>query len=100
MAAQVGVVAGGLCEAGPMSDKTSMPRVVVTKPIVGIAHMQVCAVADATDAEILAVCNRHNPSGTTHGWAMVCRADDEFWGKVGPTACADDPARTHLLVGC
>ena len=81
-----------------------MERVVVTRAIVGIAHMQVCAVADATDEEILAVCNVQNPSGTTAGWVSVIREnyDDEFWGgkKKRPVVCADDPTRKHFIVGC
>ena len=75
-------------------------RVIVTRPIVGIAHMQVCAAQDASDDEILAVCNRENPSGTEHGWGTVCRADDEFWGKVGPVTCQSDPTRVHFMVAC
>lgn len=79
---------------------TVMDRVVVTKSIHGIAHMQVCAVSDATDDEILEVCNRLNPSGTSNGWSSVCHEDSEFWGKVAPVQCADDPTRTHFIVGC
>jgi hypothetical protein len=75
-------------------------RVIVTRPIVGIAHMQVCAAADATDEEILAECNRENPSGTTHGWSTVCRGDDEFWGKTAQVPCQSNPARIHFLVAC
>ena len=78
----------------------TLPRVLVTKPIVGIAHMQVCAANDATDDEILAVCNAQNPSGTSHGWGTVCRTASEFWGPVGPVPCADDASRTHFLVAC
>jgi hypothetical protein len=81
-----------------MSDATA--RVVVTKPVVGICHMQVCVVNDATDDEILAVCNRESPSGTQHGWSAVRRSDDAEWGAVGPVPCQDDPARTHFLVEC
>ena len=77
-----------------------MDRVVVVSPVVGIAHMRVCAASDATDDEILSVCNRLNPSGTSHGWSTVCRGDDNFWGKVGPVQCADDPTRTHFMVAC
>lgn len=76
------------------------PRVVVTRPIKGIAHMQVCAVSDATDEEILEVCNRLNPSGAEHGWSSVCHEDSAFWGKVAPIQCADDPTRTHFIVSC
>jgi hypothetical protein len=77
-----------------------MNRVVVTQAIVGVCHMQVCAVNDATDEEILAVCNRENVAGTTNGWSTVCRHDSEFWGKVAPVACAQDPSRTHFMVAC
>ena len=77
-----------------------MNRVIVTKAICGIAHMQVCAAADATDEEILEVCNRENLSGTANGWSKVCREDDEFWGKVAPVTCADDPERKHFMVAC
>jgi hypothetical protein len=77
-----------------------MERIVVTNPMVGIAHMQVCAVADATDEEILSVCNRDNLAGTRNGWTTVCRENDGFWGDTGPVACKDDPSRMHFLVAC
>ncbi len=83
-----------------MAETATMARVIVTRAIQGIAHMQVCAVSDATDEEILDVCNRENPSGTSQGWATVCKCDDDFWGKVAPVKCADDPTRTHFMVGC
>lgn len=70
-------------------------RVVITKSILGICHMQVCAERDATDVEILDVCNRDNPSGTSLGWCEVIRE-----GKGRPIACADDATRTHFLVVC
>ena len=81
-------------------------RIIVSNPLVGICHMQVCAVMDATDEEILGVCNRENPSGTTGGWSTVIRkAEDttEFWGgeKLLPGPCADHPEeRLHILVAC
>jgi hypothetical protein len=75
-------------------------RVVVTNLFVGVCHMQVCAVADATDEEILEACNRENPAGTSAGWATVCRSADDFWGKTAPVACADDSSRLHFLVAC
>lgn len=79
-----------------------MERVVITKSIVGIAHMQVCAVADATDEEILEVCNRENPSGTSNGWVTICRNSEphEFWRNTMPMICKDDPGRRHFLVAC
>ena len=75
-----------------------LARVIVTAPILGICHMQVCAVADASEVEILEVCNRENPSGTTNGWAHVCReCEDE---KQRPVPCQNDSTRLHILVSC
>lgn len=82
-----------------------MERVIVTNPMVGICHMQVCAVSDATDEEILSVCNRQNASGTSNGWSSVIREDapsSETWPteKMKPVACKDYPDRRHFLVAC
>jgi len=85
-----------------MEDK----RVIVTKGMVGICHMQVCAMADATDEEILAVCNQRNPSGTTNGWMSVIREntpeEDTFWPikEWKPVTCQKFPERKHFIVGC
>lgn len=75
-----------------------MNRIVTTRFFHGIFWMQVCAERDASDEEILAHCNRDNPSGTTCGWTHVIREDSE--GKRGPVACVEDPSRLHLLVEC
>lgn len=72
-------------------------RVVVTMPIVGITRMQVCAIKDATDDEILAVANTENPSGTELGWTRVVRDAAE---PGAPVVCAENPARLHFLVVC
>lgn len=45
-----------------------MKRVVITKAMIGICAMQVYAVKNATDEEILKVCNQENTAGTTKGW--------------------------------
>jgi len=86
-----------------MSDE--LDRVVITQPVLSgsgplaaLTTMQVCAVADADDKEILLVCNRDNPSGTTGGWQRVIRKRTE---KIdGPGPCADYPGRIHYLVQC
>jgi hypothetical protein len=75
----------------------STPRVEVSQPLVGLVHMQLCAVADATDAEILEVANRDNPSGTSHGWTEVLR-DPAVEGA--PTPCTWYEGRVHFLVVC
>ncbi len=67
----------------------------MTKCMIGICHMQVCAVADASDAEILSVCNRENPSGTSMGWSVVLRSGD---GE--PVTCEQYVERRHFLVSC
>ena len=79
-----------------------MERVVVNRKFVGICHMQVCAVPDATDEEILVVCNRENPAGTENGWCNVYRDTEpnEFWGDRIPVSCEVEDNRTHFLVSC
>jgi hypothetical protein len=70
-------------------------RVEVTKPFMGICYMQVCAVNDATEEEILKVANRQNPAGTTLGWAYIMRGD-----RFNPVPCDDNPGRTHYILAC
>ena len=80
-----------------------MERVEITQPMIGICHMQVCAETDATDKEILQVCNTQNPAGTSNGWCDVIRNDDDLEeGDVSqaPIECGDDPKRSHFLVAC
>ena len=81
-----------------------MERVVVTKPMVGICGMQVCAAKDASDEEILATCNAENPAGTTNGWGRVHRAVEDgslFCVESNlPVRCSDDAERMHFLVFC
>jgi hypothetical protein len=81
-------------------------RVEITRPIMvreagplfGLTVMQVCVVSDATDEEILSVCNKENHAGTTSGWVTVVR---ETMGRYeGPTTCGDIPNRQHVLVTC
>jgi len=90
---------------GALTDKVKVvDRVVVTKSFVGICHMQVCAVKDATDEEILEVCNRVNPSGTSAGWGVVVRDLSQAWddsrADMLPVECSDYKGRLHFLVGC
>jgi hypothetical protein len=72
-----------------------MERVTISRPAIGLLYMQVCVVEDATDEEILEVCNLRNPSGTELGWCSVKRE-----GEHGPVQCADHEGRIHILVGC
>ncbi len=76
-----------------------MDRVVVTKPMIGICFMQVCAEADTTDMEMLEVANIENPSGTSAGWSVVAREDYEE-EKFRPVQCDDDCNRTHFILIC
>lgn len=71
-------------------------EIIVSRPFVGLCHAQLCAPADATDAALLEVANRDNPSGTKAGWTRVIRD-----GEGDPVPCADDPlTRRHFLVRC
>lgn len=78
-------------------------RVTVARGMVGIFGMQVCAVSDATDEEILEVCNKENPAGTTNGWGTVVRKieEDTFTTEnMLPVQCEKEPDRIHFLVLC
>lgn len=84
---------------------TEERRVVITKPVIGLVHMQVCAVADATNEEILETCNNENPSGTAAGWGHVIREEepeDTFWHseRLKPVQCAESAERKHFIVSC
>lgn len=76
-----------------------MERVTITIPVVGITRMQVCAIADATDEEILKVCNEKNPAGTRNGWVKVIREDYEQ-EEARPVVCERHSDRRHFLIIC
>ena len=92
----------------PESEKkipTGEDRVFVTLPFAGLRAMQVCVVDDATDEEILKVCNKQNPQLVARGWHTVVRSEEhaEELGvdpaaKPGP--CADVQGRIHKIVLC
>lgn len=75
-----------------------MKSVEITRGFVGISSMQVCVDSDATDEEILEVCNGENLCGTSNGWCDVVRAARD--GINGPVQCEKHPDRNHLLVLC
>ena len=82
-----------------------MERVVVSRMFFNVVTMQVCAVADASDEEILEVCNRENPCGTKNGWTQVIREtegkDSLFKGpNKTPVDCEEHEGRKHFLVLC
>lgn len=80
-----------------------MNKVEITRPMVGICHMQVCAENDANDEEILTVCNRENPAGTSNGWSRVIRepaGTDWEPDTYAPEKCEDHEGRKHFLVVC
>lgn len=82
---------------------TALPRVTVSRQFVNLLAMQVCAVNDATDEEILHVANRDNYCGTSNGWCKVIRTPDGDIGEppeAGPVPCNDHDGRTHFLVSC
>ena len=76
-----------------------MERVEITRFMMGICHMQVCAVHDATDEEILDEANKQNPSGTTNGWVQVVREDHEN-EDLHPVVCEEDMDRRHFILIC
>lgn len=73
-----------------------MERVVVTRSILGICHMQVCAEDSVEDEEILMQANFKNPAGTTHGWSTVVRDGS----RLDPIECKQHKGRTHYILSC
>jgi len=77
-----------------------MDRIIITKPMHGICMMQVCAIKNIKDKELLDYVNIHNPSGTKNGWTKVIR-DDKEHPDCNPIKCADHPnKRVHFLIAC
>jgi len=81
-----------------LDQENKAKRVIVTDPMHGITGMQVCCVKDATDEEILRVCNEENPAGTEHGWQVVVRNNE--YGYANPVVCSADKERLHILIVC
>lgn len=82
-------------------------RVCITMPFAGLRAMQVCAVKDATNGEILEVCNKENPQLTTGGWHTVVRTKEDAEGLTSredetplPGQCVECPDRLHIIVLC
>jgi hypothetical protein len=85
-------------DAKPDPVEPELPRVLVTRAFLNLTAMQVCVVADATDEEILEVCNRENASGTEFGWVEVIRGQEKQ--NYAPVSCETHEGRTHYLVTC
>ena len=80
-------------------------RVLVTRRMMGLLAMQVCCVEDATDKQILDVCNQDNPCGTSNGWCNVINSKKDALklfsdAKAAPVKCDDTPGRLHKVVLC
>ena len=80
-------------------------RVLVTMPYAGFRAMQLCAVADATDEELLAECNKDNPQLVTGGWHHIIRSLEDC-KKHGinenavPGDCVECKGRKHFIAVC
>ncbi len=62
-------------------------------------RMAVCAEVDATDEEILDLCNRQNPIRTPGGWFEVARTERAWVDRrFLPVPCCKHPGRVHFLV--
>jgi hypothetical protein len=81
-----------------------MIEVIHTRGLMNLFAMRVCALSDATDDEILATCNRENPSGTERGWTEVVRvADDSSPLRTEnklPVKCSEHEGKMHFIVLC
>jgi len=75
-----------------------MDKIVIIHPAIGFCFSRVCAEKNATDQEILEICNARNPSGTQGGWSQVLRDDAPVHQR--PMPCDDDSERLHCMVVC
>lgn len=84
-----------------MGNRDWNQKVLMVKPMLGIASMIVCCTKDATDEEILDFCNRNNLCGTSRGWCQVVRKDKKY-PQRDPVACQDEDGRErfHIIVDC
>jgi len=82
-------------------------RVIDGSPYGGSPVMQVCAVLDATDEEILKTCNSQDELKSHNDWTTVMRDPDKFnlssnWRPVecgDAEKCGQGP-RLHIFVIC
>ena len=77
-----------------------MNPITITRNMMGPCHMQVCCIPEATDEEILTLCNKQNIAGTVNGWTQVCHESTDSWPNVAPVPCEMYPGRTHYMVSC
>ena len=81
-----------------------MDKIIITRSALGLAAMQVCCEKNATDEEILEVCNTNNPSGTEQGWNIVLSskedADRVEMSGSAPVVCGVYPERLHKIILC
>ena len=81
-------------------------RVFLTGLYAGVWSNHVCVVPDATDEEILAVCNANEPSvyGKKYRWTRVIRTEEDAkaigvsWKDAKPGTCLECPPRIHMVV--
>jgi len=76
-----------------------MEKVIVTRPIVGIYAMQVCAKNGVSDEEILEQANVKNPAGSANGWSRICRNDPNH-PNSDPVQCKTYSDRMHYILFC
>lgn len=97
-------------EAGAFWDSVRVrrrKRAMVTGAYAGLFACQVCVVPDATDEEILAVCNRDDPRTEGFSWTKVIRTKEDVKAEglrsldgssVIPGQCVECPPRLHMIV--
>lgn len=67
--------------------------------------MQVCAIADVTDEEILSACNSENPQMVSGGWHSVVRSAEDckrlgLNANAVPGDCVECKGRKHFIAVC
>lgn len=71
--------------------------VIVTRAVLGICHMQVCAHKTVPHDAVEREANRENPAGTEHGWRLLL---DDAAENQRPVVCETHPDRLHYMLVC
>jgi hypothetical protein len=71
-----------------------MDDVIVTRPMLGLCHMEACVKKGLDDETILREVNKLNPCATTQRWCRIER-DEE---SLRPVQCEQEADREHLIV--
>jgi hypothetical protein len=73
--------------------------VVVTRGVIGICHMQVCAYGETPPERVEERANQLNPTGISSRWKIVT-GEELGEENLAPAPCEQFRGRIHYLLSC